>query len=166
MFRCFEYTAFLWKAKGRHGTHSPFAYWLVDVVNRQKQISSHQVFSAVHCKKTKKFLNKLQHYLPVYPIVISEQMDGLHRNIFNSQQPGLFILGTDLPVFFLEASNIELLHPDSIIVILEPHQALNKSKWQALIELPQFHFSADCFDFGLLSPRPGQAKEHFYLKLG
>ena len=34
MFRCIEYTAFLWKAKGRHGTHSPFAYWLVDVVGR------------------------------------------------------------------------------------------------------------------------------------
>lgn len=166
MFRCLEYTAFLWKAKGRHGTHSPFAYWLADVVSRQKQVLGHQDFSAVHSEKTKNFLNKLQHYLPDYPIFISEQIDDLHQNIFNSNEPGLFILGADLPLFFLEASNSDLLHPDSIIVILEPHQACNMSNWQALIELPQFHFSADCYYFGLLSPRPGQAKEHFYLKLG
>ena len=69
-------------------------------------------------------------------------------------------------VLILEQSNLRWLHPDSIFVILEPHQAPNKLNWQALLELPQFHFSADCFDFGLLSPRQGQAKEHFYLKLG
>ena len=166
MFRCLEYTAFLWKAKGRHGTHSPFAYWLVDVVARQKQIQNKHDFSEIHSKKTKNFLNKLQHSLPDYPIFMSEGKEDLHRNMHNSNEPGLFILGTDLLLFFLEASNSALLHPDSIFVILEPHHARNKSKWLALIELQQFHFSADCFDFGLLSPRPGQAKEHFYLKLG
>ena len=166
MFRCLEYTAFLWKAKGRHGTHSPFAYWLADVVARQKQFHRHQDFSAIPSKKTKNFLNKLKHSLPDYPIFISEQKEDLHRNILNGKQPGLFILDADVPLFFLEASNLDLLHPDSIFVILDHHHAANKIKWQALIAQPQFHFSADCFDFGLLSPRPGQAKEHFYLKLG
>jgi hypothetical protein len=166
MFRCLEYTAFLWKAKGRHGTHSPFAYWLADVVARHKQFNSHQDFSAIPSKKTKNFLNKLKHCLPDYPIFISEQKEDLHRNMLNGKQPGLFILDADVPLFFLEASNLDLLHPDSIFVILDHHHAANKIKWQALIAQPQFHFSADCFDFGLLSPRPGQAKEHFYLKLG
>jgi hypothetical protein len=166
MFRCLEYTAFLWKAKGRHGTHSPFAYWLADVVARQKQFPSNQDFSEISSVKTKNFLNKLKHSLPDYPILMPKQKEDLPPNIFKGIEPGLFILGADLPLFFLEASFLDLLHPDSIFVILNPHQATNKFKWQALIELPQFHFSADCFDFGLLSPRPGQAKEHFYLKLG
>ena len=166
MFRCLEYTAFLWKAKGRHGTHSPFAYWLADVVARQKQNHVMQDFSKISAKKTKNFLNKLQHSLPDYPIFISMQKEDLPLNIMNGKEPRLFVLGADLPLSFLEASNIDLLHPNSIFVILDPHQAAKKFQWQALIELPQFHFSADCFDFGLLSPRPGQAKEHFYLKLG
>jgi hypothetical protein len=166
MFRCLEYTAFLWKAKGRHGTHSPFAYWLIDIVARQKPIQNNQDFSKISAKKTKNFLNKLHCCLPHYPIFITELEDELHRNISIGHEPGLFIPGPDLILFFLEASNLDLLHPDSIIVILEPHQAGNKSNWHALKELPHFHFSADCFDFGLLSPRPGQAKEHFYLKLG
>ena len=166
MFRCLEYTAFLWKAKGRHGTHSPFAYWLVDVVARQKPIQNKQDFSKITAKKTKNFLNKLQHCLPHYPIFITELQEEQHRNMSSGYEPALFILGPDLHPCFLEASNLDLLHPDSIIVILEPHHARNKSNWQALKELTHFHFSADCFDFGLLSPRPGQAKEHFYLKLG
>jgi hypothetical protein len=166
MFRCLEYTAFLLKAKGRHGTHSPFAYWLVDVVARQKQLCSNQDFSAISSKKTKNFLNKLQHSLPDYPIFISMQKEDLPLNIMNGKEPGLFIIGADLPLFFLEASNLDLLHPDSIFVILDHQQPVNRFKWRALIALPQIHFSADCFDFGLLSPRPGQAKEHFYLKLG
>jgi hypothetical protein len=165
MFRCLEYTAFLWKAKGRHGTHSPFAYWLADVVARQKQIYSHQNFSKISSQKIKNFLNKLHYCLPDYPIFILDKKEDLHRNISNGHEPGLFILGPDLLLFFLEQNNLKLLHPHSILVILEPHQARNKSKWQVLIELPHFHFSADCFDFGLLCPRPGQAKEHFYLKL-
>jgi hypothetical protein len=166
MFRCLEYTAFLWKAKGRHGTHSPFAYWLVDVVARQKQIQNKQDFSEIPSKKTKNFLNKLQHSLPDYPIFMSERKEDLHRNMHNNNEPGLFILGSDLLLTLKEAIQLKLPHPNSIYIILDPHQAANKFKWQALLELQQFHFSADCFDFGLLSPRPGQAKEHFYLKLG
>ena len=166
MFRCLEYTAFLWKAKGRHGTHSPFAYWLVDVVARQNQIQNKHDFSEIPSNKTKNFLHKLQHSLPEYPIFISELNEDLYSNMPNRDEPCIFILGPDLLLFFLQASNLKTLHPDCIFVVLEPHKSPNKSKWQALLELPQFHFSADCFDFGLLSPRPGQAKEHFYLKLG
>ncbi|MEY3100847.1 MAG: hypothetical protein RIS63_1751, partial [Bacteroidota bacterium] len=47
MFRCIEYTAFLWKAKGRHGTHSPFAYWLVDQVIGQKPVIKQQIFTNI-----------------------------------------------------------------------------------------------------------------------
>ena len=166
MFRCLEYTAFLWKAKGRHGTHSPFAYWLVDEVLRQKQPLDKPEFSEISVKRTKNFLNKLHLCLAHYPIFILEKKEELHPDISSGHEPGLFILGPDLLLFILEQSNLRWLHHDSIFVIIEPHQARNKSNWQTLIELPHFHFSADCFDFGLLSPRPGQAKEHFYLKLG
>ena len=165
MFRCIEYTAFLWKAKGRHGTHSPFAYWLVDHVNCQKPTQINRYFSDIASKKTKNFLNKLLHCLPDYPIFMSVLKQDIPPNNYNGNAPCICILGADLLLTFLEAIHLKSLHPDSILVILEPHKSSHQLVWEGVVSQPTFHFSADCFDFGLLSPRPGQAKEHFYLKL-
>ena len=166
MFRCFEYTAFLWKAKGRHGTHSPFAYWLVDHVNRQKAAHSKQDFTVITSKKTKRFLHKLSQCLSHYQIInLTQGADTLTKSL-NTKAPGMIVLHPEQLGAFEAQVAFEQLHPDSILVILEPHRRPNQDIWRASVQHPALHFSADCFDFGLLSPRPGQAKEHFYLKLG
>ena len=86
--------------------------------------------------------------------------------ILGIKEPSIMILWTEQLAEFKEQIGFEILHPDTILVILEPHRSSNKIVWQGIVAHPTIHFSADCFDFGLLSPRPGQAKEHFSLKLG
>ncbi len=166
MFRCIEYTAFLWKAKGRHGTHSPFAYWLVDQVAGQKPVMKQQLFTNIRCMRTRNFLNKLHMAIPHFQILITDESARqlcIKRTV---QEPCIYIQSSAQLIQFMDQINFELLHPDSIFVIYEPQPRKHKSNWQALIENQQFHFSADCFYFGLLSPKPGQAKQHFHLKLG
>ena len=166
MFRCIEYTAFLWKANGRHGTHSPFAYWLVDQVAGQKPVMKQQLFTNITCKRTRNFLNKLHMAIPHFQILITDESARqlcIKRTV---QEPCIYIQSSAQLIQFMDQINFELLHPDSIFVIYEPQPEKQNINWQALIENQQFHFSADCFYFGLLSPKPGQAKQHFHLKLG
>ncbi|MDP4867378.1 MAG: hypothetical protein NWR10_00530 [Crocinitomicaceae bacterium] len=159
MFRCIEYTAFLWKAKGRHGTHSPFAYWLVDVVARQ------QVIAAVHppldipSKKTRQFIAKLQHALAEH------QLSHFDQTAEKPSKPCIYILALDQLPHVETALQHQLWHPETIFVVLNPRAKNKRHHWQKLCQMEVFHFTADCYFFGLLSPRPGQVKEHFYLKL-
>jgi hypothetical protein len=159
MFRCIEYTAFLWKAKGRHGTHSPFAYWLVDVVGRlnpQKEVPfAHQIKS----KKTRQFAAKLSAALPDHLLCDLVSFDQ------NSSKPCICIISYKQTAYFEQMLEHDYIHPESIFIVTTPKNKINHEFWKKVCNKAEFHFSADCYFFGLLSPRPGQAKEHFYLKL-
>lgn len=166
MFSGLEYTAFLWKAKGRHGTHSPFAYWLVDKVNYLKPVQFHPKIVGVTSKEAREFLHKLSAALPDYQIFNSLLLNDTRAHGLQIQQPGIFVLQSAELSRVFEQLDFKILHPDSLLLILEPNNAKYKGNWKKVCALPAFHFSADCFYFGLLSPRPGQAKQHFHLKLG
>jgi len=159
MFRCIEYTAFLWKAKGRHGTHSPFAYWLVDVVSRLKTQKEGSFAQQIKSKKTRQFVAKLCQALTEHQLFVFELPDQ------NSSKPCICIIEPDLLPSFEQVFQHQFIHPASIFILLEPHAKANQHYWQNIYADKTFHFTADCYFFGLLSPRPGQAKEHFYLKL-
>lgn len=159
MFRCIEYTAFLWKAKGRHGTHSPFAYWLVDVVGRLKIQKKGSFAQQIKSKKTRQFVAKLCQALTEHQLFVFELPDQ------NSSKPYIYIIDPDLLPSFEQVFQNQFIHPASIFILLEPHAKANQHYWQNIYADKTFHFTADCYFFGLLSPRPGQAKEHFYLKL-
>lgn len=163
MFSCLEYTAFLWKAKGRHGTHSPFAYWLVDAVARQKTRALHSELAYIKSKKTGLFLAKLQHTLPTF------QLFGIGnyfpKQVGESSEAGIYIFTCQQMSSYIDEGCIELTHPDSLFVIIDIRKKENWERWQNSCNSSLLHFSADCFYFGLLSRKPGQAKEHFFLKL-
>ena len=158
MFRCFEYTAFLWKAKGRHGTHSPFAYWLVAVVAKQKV--AQKISLPLHIpKKTRTFIAQLCTELPQHQLRYFKPNEDL------ASSPCICIISPEQLPNFEEVFQHQFIHPESIFILLEPHAKANQQYWQNLYAAQTFHFTADCYFFGLLSQRPGQAKEHFYLKL-
>ena len=163
MLSCLEYTAFLWKAKGRHGTHSPFAYWLVDTVTGQKTKAHLSEIASVKAKKTRIFLAKLLQNLPTF------KRFGFENNCPKldevSSEAGIYIFTCQQMASFIKKGAIELSHPDSIFVISDLRQKENRESWQNLCNASFLHFSADCYHFGLLSRKPGQAKQHFYLKL-
>lgn len=159
MFRCFEYTAFLWKAKGRHGTHSPFAYWLVDVVKGLHPKGEVPIARLITCKKTRQFVAKLCQALTEHQLCVFELPDQ------NSSKPCICIIAPERLQHFEQTVLQHSIHPDSIFIVADPNNKLNRTIWVKLCGKAAFHFAADCYFFGLLSPRPGQAKEHFYLKL-
>mgnify|MGYP000014369677 CR=1 FL=1 len=159
MFRCFEYTAFLWKAKGRHGTHSPFAYWLADGVAGQKIKQEISLPIDIKSKKSRQFISKLSHLLAAY------ELRHFSQNEENPSKPYIYILGPAQLHNFEATLPLHSCHPETIFVIADPRAKNNKHHWQNICKSQDFHFTADCYYFGLLSPRPGQVKEHFYLKL-
>lgn len=159
MFRCIEYTAFLWKAKGRHGTHSPFAYWLADVVAGQPEIDEVSIPLDIASKKTRQFIAKLQN------VLAEHQLSPFDLTAEKPSKPFIYILALDQQPHVEAVLQHQLWHPETILVVLNPKAKNKRHHWQKLCQMEVFHFTADCYFFGLLSPRPGQAKEHFYLKL-
>ena len=95
MFRCIEYTAFLWKAKGRHGTHSPFAYWLVDQVAGQKPVIKQQIFTNITCKRTKKFLDQLYTAIPHFQVLITDESARQLSIKRDLQEPCIYIQSSE-----------------------------------------------------------------------
>lgn len=75
-------------------------------------------------------------------------------------------------IFLPDASKLDFqkfnsvsLHPESILLLKAKKNALGFKLWSALSATESFHFTADAWHFYLLSPRPKQAKQHFFLKL-
>jgi hypothetical protein len=159
VLRCIEFTAFIWKAKGRHGTHSPFAYFLVDVVrNIEVDFRSANLFPKSE-RKAQIFLAQLKAAFPSFELIFyrAESKQNL------DSQPQLIYVG--LETQGLKALTQLKLHPESILVISPAFIRKNKKEWALLCEQAAFHFTADAWHFGLLSPRPQQVKQHFLLKL-
>lgn len=164
MFRCIEYTAFLWKAKGRHGTHSPFAYWLVDVVARLPEASINLNSNGIRSKKTNVFIDKLNRALPQYAFhVIGPKSAEIDVN--SEFEPQIIVFEAPLDADCCQQILESRLHPESMIILPQSANKKDKLVLQQLYADARFHFTADCFHFSILSPRPGQAKQHFYLKL-
>ena len=158
VFYWLEFTAFIWKAKGRHGTHSPFAYYIVDIVRNIKVAPNDAHHYPKSERKAQVFLVQLKEAFPNFDLLFYKAQP---QQILVAQ-PQIIYIDKNTPLETLAQLN---LHPESILVISPSILRKHKKEWKHLCQHADFHFSADAWHFGLLSPRPQQVKQHFLLKL-
>ena len=181
-----EFIKYKWKAKGRHGIHSPFIFSLVEKGIQSELINSNfqsQNFKNLHFEQ---FVFKLLKYFKTQNIFIDEQ-NGLNhwetffRKNFSSLKIQLNLEELNKPsknssfdLIFISNSN-QLLEK---LLTLTPYsknetvfliEGIRSNKysfedWRKLCEMQTFHVSIDFFQSGLLIMRSQQEKEHFTLK--
>jgi hypothetical protein len=188
--RFIEIIKYTWKAKGRHGIHSPFVYDLVDICFKipvsKNNTTKCSALTDVH-SSTLRCLIQLSKHLKYSSIItepkiqmnIEKLMKDLHGQVkilglshFDAlekeTQPSIVLSKT-------EAKNVSLTDQvNKLLPLLDEHSILlidgirtNNSvfsDWQQLVSNREFHFSADLYQFGLLAKRSFQEKEHFVLR--
>ena len=189
MKRFVEFIKYTWKAKGRHGIHSPFVYDLVDrcfQISMNDMIQSSPFRTKQQGKKSLRLLLQLVKYLEVSELVsnyphLKDLKSVLEAHELNctvhqlSTMDTTALQHTSLVYFSMENTNnsdfealqivIKRLNEQTLIVVDGIRKtAENQQDWQKIISLDSIHFTADLYSFGMLSKRPQQEKEHFVLR--
>ena len=180
-----EFIKYKWKAKGRHGIHSPFIYSLVE-----KGIQGDRFNTNFQCQNSK----NLHFERLVFKLVKYFNSSHIFINKKNKLTDWDFFLKINFPSSKIRV-NFEKLNPsdknspfDFVIIstssqlqedILEliPYSkndtvfliegirgnASSFLAWKKICEMDTFHVSIDFFQSGLLIARSEQDKEHFTL---
>lgn len=190
MNRCIEIIKYTWKAKGRHGIHSPFVYDLLDncfkiPVSREK-INEISTKIKLH-ENTLRCLMQLSKHLKFNTLLtetrLQTDIEGLANELtipydvqdlsffdqLQKEQHASIILLTS------KMSNEDILKKvnkllplldENSLILIDGIRAndLAFSEWKQLKEKTEFHFSADVFHFGILAKRSFQEKEQFILR--
>jgi hypothetical protein len=135
-----QYLYYLIRAKGRHGTHSPFVYDFVE------QVAESNDTAALSGDKYERLLTRLGGYY--------------HCNVIE-----LPASAPDTWVELLQEHEDALL-AGQIIAIHGIHQTeAHTQAWQALRATPSAKMSIDLYEIGLLLSRPDfKEKQHFVVK--
>ena len=160
-----EYARYRWKAKDRHGVHSPFAYALSEKVlnntsdskqhttNQQKWLSS----------KYQALLDRVTAYYNYNNIYCLTADD----NTTISDQD-MFLLKADKPGNWVRLLNkyYTSLSSDGAVLIAGIHKTKRHSaKWRRLYNHPKVMMSFDLYGVGLLFfKKEFKEKQHFVLK--
>ena len=190
MNRCIEIIKYTWKAKGRHGIHSPFVYDLLDncfkiPVSKEKIIGISTKIK-LH-ENTLRCLMQLSKHLKFNTLLtetrLQTDIEGLANELnipYDVQDLSFFdqlqkekhasiILLTSKTSYEDILKKVNEFLPcldENSIILIDGIRAndLVYSEWKQLKEKTEFHFSADVFHFGLLAKRSFQEKEQFILR--
>lgn len=190
MNRFIEIIKYTWKAKGRHGIHSPFVYDLLDngfkiPVSRDKingistkikvhantlrclmQLSKHLKFNTLHTENTLR--SEIEGLAKERTIPSEVQNLSFFEQLEKEKHASIILLTTDTRndgILNKVNEFLPLLDENSLILI-DGIRANDRafSEWNQLKEKTEFHFSADLFHFGILAKRSFQEKEQFILR--
>jgi hypothetical protein len=188
--RFIEIIKYTWKAKGRHGIHSPFVYDLLDncfkiPVSREKitRISSKINVHANTLSCVMQLSKHLNYSTLLTEKALQSDIEGLTKELsIPSEVQNLSFFDQvekerHASIILLNAHSrnddilkrvnklLPLLDENSLILINDIRaNDLAYSEWKQLKEKTEFHFSADVFHFGILAKRSFQVKEQFILR--
>ena len=190
MNRFIEIIKYTWKAKGRHGIHSPFVYDLLDncfkiPVSKEKIIGISTKLK-VH-ENTLRCLMQLSKHLKFNTLltetILQTDIKGLAKELsipsniqnlsfFNQlekeKHASVILLTTDTKNDDILTKVNELLPllDENSLILINGIRSNDRafSEWKQLKEKTEFHFSADVFHFGILAKRSFQEKEQFILR--
>jgi hypothetical protein len=136
----------------------------VDGVARLPEASINLNSNGIRSKKTNEFIDKLNRALPQYALsVIGPKSAEIGVN--SELKPQIIIFEAPLDANCCQQILESRFHPESMIILPQSANKKDRLLFEQLYANARFHFTANCFHFSILSPRPGQAKQHFYLKL-
>jgi hypothetical protein len=187
--RFIEIIKYTWKAKGRHGIHSPFVYDLMDQCFR-KAFPKQQLTDALaqtrmkrkvlqclfqlaeHFKITElyiddKWMNNPNAYLSLFPASKIHSLSEIQKGMSMDHQILVYIDAKNhgSTVADIVRQTLNTISENSILVIdgIRANNEIHEMWKQLTLDL-NIHFSADLYQFGLLATRGFQEKEHFVLR--
>jgi hypothetical protein len=158
-----EYIKYRWKAKTRHGIHSPFVYDLIDKVlfnkERNKENTGHITPTDIADLHTK-LAGAAKKNIMLIASIISYYNSPHHP--FPEKPEFLFHNAEDHKNSAREIS----ANTSRIIIVSNIHNTLSAdAKWKDLYEDPEVSLSIDLYCFGLLFFRKEfKEKQHFFLR--
>ena len=144
-----EYLKYKWRAKGRHGIHSPFVYAFIENVIQDRNritITSPVEFPGIPAYDTKLVNRLLQHY--DYRVILIPGQDGETDAIpdalmLSGDNPGLWDAGA--------GKYFQLLKKDSVVFVIGVHRTVQHSKaWALLCARKEVLMSIDLYGMGVL----------------
>lgn len=159
-----EYIKYRWKAKGRHGTHSPFVYAFVEQVLRGPRPATVQPDIKKHLQGGyASLLQQIADHYGCKKIVALQPEQEEHRAdcdmaILNSGDAGNWIR------LFNSFKPVGM--PQMIVVVCGIHStARHTKKWNRLVAHPRVKLSMDLYGMGVLFFRDEfKEKQHFVLR--